>query len=600
MPSAFLVDLKRTHSCGALRAADVGQEVVLMGWLANRRDHGGAVFVDLRDREGITQVKFAADFDPTAHALAGDLRAEFCIAVRGQVVSRGENTNPKLPTGEIEVAATQLHIFSRSETPPFQIEDDTQAGEAIRLKHRYLDLRRPALQRNFIRRSQLYQAVRRYLSTERFLEIETPFMVKYTPGGARNFLVPSRLNPGRFYALAESPQIFKQLFMVAGLDRYFQIVRCFRDEDLREDRQPEFTQIDLEMSFVVEEDVYRVVEGMIREIWQDVLGVAIPTPLPRMTYAEALGRFGNDKPDLRFGLELSELTAAVAEAGAAGGVPLFEKAVAEGGIVKALRLPQVLAAKMSRTETDKLEELVKGMGAKGLARAKVGAGGAWSQTPLKTVSEPLRAAINQACSAGEGDLLFFQFGSPKLVNTVLSRLRIHLGERLELIAPGQWKFLWVTDFPLFEKAEDGSLVAAHHPFTSPRPEDLALLETDPARVRARAYDLVLNGNEIAGGSIRIHQRDVQARVFSAIGLSEEEARAKFGFLLEAFRYGPPPHGGIAAGVDRLAMLLSDAGSLRDVIAFPKTQKGTDLMTDAPSEVSKRQLDELSVELKPRP
>jgi aspartyl-tRNA synthetase len=600
MPSAFLVDLKRTHSCGALRAVDVGQEVVLMGWLANRRDHGGAVFVDLRDRDGITQVKFAADFDPTAHALAGDLRAEFCIAVRGQVVSRGENTNPKLPTGEIEVAATQLHIFSRSETPPFQIEDDTQAGEAIRLKHRYLDLRRPALQRNFIRRSQLYQAVRRYLSAERFLEVETPFMVKYTPGGARNFLVPSRLNPGRFYALAESPQIFKQLFMVAGLDRYFQIVKCFRDEDLREDRQPEFTQIDLEMSFVVEEDVYRVVEGMIREIWQDVLGVAIPTPLPRMTYAEALGRFGNDKPDLRFGLELSELTAAVAEAGATGGVPLLEKAVAERGIVKALRLPQALAAKMSRTETDKLEELVKGMGAKGLARAKVGAGGTWSQTPLKTVSEPLRAAINQACGAGEGDLLFFQFGSPKLVNTVLSRLRLHLGERLELIAPGQWKFLWVTDFPLFEQAEDGSLVAAHHPFTSPRPEDLALLETDPARVRARAYDLVLNGNEIAGGSIRIHQRDVQARVFSAIGLSEEEARAKFGFLLEAFRYGPPPHGGIAAGVDRLTMLLCDAGSLRDVIAFPKTQKGTDLMTDAPSEVSKRQLDELSVELKPRP
>jgi aspartyl-tRNA synthetase len=596
MAAPFLSELKRTHSCGELRASDVGREVILMGWVQYRRDHGNAVFIDLRDRAGLTQVKFAPDIDEGAHALAGELRLEFCIGVRGKVVSRGSNVNPKLATGEIEVEVHQLQIFSRAETPPFVIEDNTQTGENVRLKYRYLDLRRPSLQQNFIRRSQLYQTVRTYLAGHGFLEIETPFMVKYTPGGARNFLVPSRLNPGKFYALAESPQIFKQLFMVSGLDRYFQIVRCFRDEDLREDRQPEFTQIDIEMSFVTADDVFRLVEGMAAALWRDVLGVEVATPFPRMRYEEAMRRFGSDKPDTRFGLELCDLTEA-ARAAAGGGVPLFESALAGGGIVKALRLPAEFAQKMSRTEADKLEEFVKGMGAKGLARARVGAGGAWSQTPLKTISDRFRAEVNQLVGAGEGDLVFFQFGSPKLVNTVLGRLRLHLGEKLSLIPQGQWKFLWVTDFPLFERSEDGTLVAAHHPFTSPKPEELELLESDPARVHAQAYDLVLNGNEIAGGSIRIHEREVQARVFRAIGLSEEEARAKFGFLLDAFRYGPPPHGGIAAGVDRLTMLLCGADSLRDVIAFPKTQKGTDLMTDCPTEVSKRQLDELFIDLK---
>jgi len=597
MPPAFLSELRRTDSCGALRASDCGREVVLMGWVAKWRDHGDAVFVDLRDREGLTQCKFAPDIDAQAHALAKELRSEFCIGVRGHVVSRGDKVNPKLATGAIEVAASQLHIFSRAETPPFQIEDETQTKEELRLKYRYLDLRRPPLQRNFLVRSELCQAARRYLSSQKFLELETPFMVKYTPGGARNFLVPSRLNPGRFYALAESPQIFKQLFMVSGFDRYFQIVRCFRDEDLREDRQPEFTQIDLEMSFVVEDDVFRVVEGLMAAIWKEVLAIEVPQPFPRLPYAEAMRRFGTDKPDLRFGLELCDLTAEVKAAGG-GGVPLFEQALADGGIIKALRVPAAEAQKLSRTEADKLEDVVKGLGARGLARAKVGAGGAWSQTPFKMISEPLRQAVNRAASAGEGDLLFFQLGPARLCNTVLARLRLHLGEKLGLIATSEWKFLWVTEFPLFERDEEtGALQAAHHPFTSPRPEDLGLLETDPGRVRARAYDLVLNGTEAAGGSIRIHQREVQSRVFKAIGLSDEEARAKFGFLLDAFRYGPPPHGGIAAGLDRLAMLLCGANSLRDVIAFPKTQRGTDLLTDAPGPVSARQLDELNIELK---
>ena len=593
--AGFLTELKRTHSCGELRASETGREVILMGWVHNRRDHGGAVFIDLRDRGGLTQVKFAPDINVDAHGLAGELRSEFCIGVRGKVVSRGSNVNPKLATGEIEIEVHQLQIFSRADTPPFVIEDNTQTGENVRLKYRYLDLRRPILQQNFIRRSQLYQTVRSYLASEKFLEIETPFMVKYTPGGARNFLVPSRLNPGKFYALAESPQIFKQLFMVSGLDRYFQIVRCFRDEDLREDRQPEFTQIDIEMSFVTEDDVFRVVEGMAKAVWRDVLDVAVATPFPRMKYEEAMRRFGSDKPDTRFALELTDLTEATRAAGG-GGVPLFASAMASGGMVKALRLPAEFASKMSRTETDKLEEFVKGMGAKGLARAKVGAGGAWSQTPLKTITDAFRSQINQLTGAGEGDLVFFQFGSAKLVNTVLGKLRLHLGEKLGLIPPGQWKFLWVTDFPLFEQGEDGAFVAAHHPFTSPKPEELEHLESDPSRVHARAYDLVLNGNEIAGGSIRIHQREVQSRLFKAIGLAEEEARAKFGFLLDAFKYGPPPHGGIAAGLDRWAMLLCGADSLRDVIAFPKTQKGTDLMTDCPTEVSNKQLDELSIEV----
>jgi aspartyl-tRNA synthetase len=594
----FLIDLKRTHSCGALRAANLGHDVVLMGWVATRRDHGGRVFIDLRDRAGITQVVFGPDVNAEAHALAGELRSEFCIAVAGKVISRGENLNAKLATGEIEVEAHRLEIFSRAETPPFEISDETEAGEPIRLKHRYLDLRRPALQNNFLTRSKLARATREYFHAEGFTELETPYMVKYTPGGARNFLVPSRLNPGHFYALAESPQIFKQLFMVAGFDKYFQIARCFRDEDFRLDRQGEFTQIDVEMSFISEEDIYRTMEGLLARVWREVLGVELKTPFERMSYDEAMGKYGIDKPDLRFGLPLTDLTETLKPFGG-GGVPLFAGALEQKGIIKALRLPVENAGSLSRTEADKLEEFVKGFGARGLARAKIGDNGEWTQSPLaKNITPDARAAINAAVGAKTGDYVFFQFGRPKLVNAVLGGLRLHLGQKLNLVDKSQWRFLWVTGFPMFDYDEERkTFVAAHHPFTSPRPEDVPLLETDPGAVKARAYDLVLNGNEIGGGSLRIHQREVQQKVFATLGLSDEDFRAKFGFLLDAFKFGPPPHGGIAFGVDRLTMLLCGADSLRDVIAFPKTQKGTDLMTDAPTPVADTQLEELFIRLK---
>ncbi len=595
--SEFLKDLKRTSDCGALRASHVGQRVVLFGWVASRRDHGGCVFVDLRDRGGSTQIMFEPSVNQEAHTLSGELRSEFCVGVSGVVHDRGERKNPNIPTGDVEIHCDKLTVFSRSETPPFEITDDTSANETLRLKHRALDLRRPVLQKNFMARSTIYQTTRRILSGEGFTEIETPFMVKYTPGGARNFLVPARQSPGNFYALAESPQIFKQLFMVAGMDRYFQIVRCFRDEDLRQDRQPEFTQVDIEMSFVTEEDVQSVVEKLMVSLWKDVLKLDIKAPFTRLPYAEAMGLYGSDKPDLRFDLPLFDASAAVRKHDG-GSVEMLRAAVASPtGIVKGWRIPAVHAAKLSRGEVDKLEEFAKGFGARGLARARLGAGGVWTQSGMKTMTDALRVDINSAAGAEEGDLIFLQFGPPKLVNAVLGALRLHLAAKLDLIPKNQWRFCWITDFPLFDTADDGKMVAAHHPFTSPFAEDLDRLETDPASVRARAYDLVLNGNEIAGGSIRIHRPDVQARVFRAMGLSDEDTRAKFGFLLDAFKYGPPPHGGIAAGVDRLAMLLCGAESLRDVIAFPKTQKGVDLCTDAPSAVAPKQLDELHIALR---
>jgi aspartyl-tRNA synthetase len=597
--SEFLKDLKRSHDCGGLRLADVGKKVVLFGWVSSRRDHGGCVFVDLRDRGGFTQIVFEPSVSNEAFTLASELRSEFCIGVTGTVIDRGQGRNPKFPTGEIEVHCDRLTIFSRSETPPFELSDNVDTNEQLRLKNRALDLRRPALQKNFLVRSAIYQTTRRVLTANAFLEIETPFMVKYTPGGARNFLVPSRLNPGSFYALAESPQIFKQLFMVAGFDRYFQIVRCFRDEDLRQDRQPEFTQIDLEMSFVVEDDVQRVVEQLMVGLWKDVLGQELPAPFPRMSYAEATGLYGSDKPDLRFDLPLTDVTDIVRRH-EGGGVEMLRAAVMGGkgdGVVKGWRLPAAEAAKLARSALDKLEDFAKGYGARGLARARIGAGGVWAQSPIKNMSEAMRAEINAAAGLGEGDLFFLQIGAKKLANTVLGALRLHLANMLDLIPKKTWKFCWITEFPLFDETDDGKLVAAHHPFTSPVPEDLPRLESDPASVRARAYDLVLNGNEVAGGSIRIHDPGVQSRVFTAMGLTPEDTRAKFGFLLDAFKYGPPPHGGIAAGVDRLAMLLCGAESLRDVIAFPKTQKGTDLCTDAPGPVSERQLSELSIALK---
>jgi aspartyl-tRNA synthetase len=597
---AFLKDIKRTHDCGALRADDVGSTVVLFGWVSSRRDHGGCVFIDLRDRGGITQIVFEPQTNAEAHKLASELRSEFCVGLRGVVRDRGERRNPNLPTGEVEIHCTDLTIFSRSDTPPFEIGDETTANESIRLKHRALDLRRPSLQKNFLLRSQIYQTARRVLTAHKFLEIETPFLVKYTPGGARNFLVPSRLSPGQFYALAESPQLFKQLFMVAGFDRYFQIVRCFRDEDLRQDRQPEFTQIDVEMSFVVEEDVQNVIEDLVASLWKDVLGIDVVAPFPRLSYRNAMDLYGSDKPDLRFGLPLVDVTEVVRKHDG-GNVEMLRQVLSnktggEAAVVKGWRLPAAEAAKMSNADIDKLEEFVKGLGARGLARARIGAGGTWTRSPMKTMSEALRNDLNAAAGLQEGDVFFLQFGAPKLVHTVLGALRLHVANKLGIIPAGQWKFCWITEFPLFERGDDGKLVASHHPFTSPVLEDLERLETDPASVRARAYDLVLNGNEIAGGSIRIHQGDVQSRVFRAIGLSDEDAHTKFGFLLDAFRHGPPPHGGIAAGLDRLAMLLCGADSLRDVIAFPKTQKGTDMCTEAPSAVATKQLDELHIAL----
>ena len=599
MSVPFISQVKRTHRCGSLRAADVGKEVVLFGWVGTRRDHGGCVFVDLRDREGITQVVFDPGVAKDAFELAGSLRNEFVIGIQGKVVARGErNTNPKLPTGEIEVHATELAIFNKAEPPPFMIEDEIDTGEEKRLEYRYLDLRRAPLQKTLITRSRMHHLTRTHLAENGFLELETPFLGRYTPGGARNFLVPSRLQPGKFYALAESPQLYKQLFMVAGFDRYFQIVKCFRDEDLRLDRQPEFTQIDVEMSFVSQDDVFGIIEGLIAKLWGEILGVQIELPLPRMEFDESMRRFGNDKPDLRFGLEHTDLTELVKRHDGGGIAMLGETLKMSHGLVKAMVLPGDKG--MSRTEVDKLEDYVKTMGAKGLARVKVAEDGAWTQGPMgKTVTPEMRAEINTATGAKAGDYLLFQFGREAQVHTVMANLRVHLAKKLGLIPEygpgGQWKFLWVVNPPLFEYDEEGKRwVAAHHAFTRPHDEDVPFLLSDPGRVKCYRYDVVLNGFEIGGGSIRLHDPAVQAKVFEALGIPEQEAQNKFGFLLNALKYGAPPHGGIALGMDRLSMLLTGAESIRDVIPFPKTNKGLDMMTGAPGEVDERQLKDLHV------
>jgi len=618
----FIDELKRTHDCGSLRPGDIGREVVLFGWVANRRDHGSLIFVDLRDREGITQVVFDPSLAAEAHALAESVRSEWVIGVRGRVRARGEQwsakeqrlvaaRNPNLATGEIEVEVLEATVFNRAETPPFEIADEIDTREEVRLEHRYLDLRRQPLQRALRVRHEMNQAARNYLASQGCLELETPFMVKYTPGGARNFLVPSRLHPGTFYALAESPQIFKQLFMVAGYDRYFQIVRCFRDEDLRLDRQPEFTQIDIELSFINQDDLFTVVEGLVFAIWKAALGIDLgelyPTGhFPHLRFDDAMERYGNDKPDLRFDLRHHDLTDLIIEHGG-GGVPFFTP-IAEkfqsgayrrdlpAEIVKALVVPA--SAAFSRADGDKAEQLAKSMGAVGLARAKVAADGSWTQSPMaKTITPELRAAINAATGARDGDLILFQSGRAALVHTVLANLRLHVAKQMKLIPEvghgGQWNFLWVVDPPLFEYDDESRRwTAAHHAFTRPHDEHVDLIEQDPGKVLCYRYDLVLNGFEIAGGSIRLHDPEVQRRVFTALGISDAEAQEKFGFLLSALRYGAPPHGGIALGMDRLAMLLTGASGIRDVIAFPKTQKGTDLMSNAPSAVSPQQLAEL--------
>ncbi len=620
----FIDELKRTHDCGALRSTDIGQEVVLFGWVANRRDHGNIVFVDLRDREGITQIVFDPEASEGAHQLADTLRHEWVIGIRGRVRGRGQQyskkedrmvsaANPNLPTGEIEVEVLEATVFNKSETPPFALDDEIDTREEVRLSYRYLDLRRAPLQRALRLRHRINQTARNYLSGEGCLELETPYLVKYTPGGARNFLVPARREPGSFYALAESPQLFKQLFMVAGFERYFQIVRCFRDEDLRLDRQPEFTQIDIELSFVNQDDVFSLVEGLIVAIWKEALGIDLTETypggrFPRMRFDESMRDYGNDKPDLRFELKHVDLTDLVIEHNG-GGIPFWQP-IAEkfrsgayrrdlpAELVKAMRIPA--SGNLSRADGDKLEQLAKSMGAGGLARAKVAADGSWTQSPLaKNVTPELRLAINEALAAEEGDLILFQFGKASLVHTVLANLRVHVAKRLGLIPEvghgNSFKFLWVVDPPLFEYDDESKRwVAAHHAFTRPHDEHVDLIGSDPGKVLCYRYDLVLNGFEIAGGSIRLHDPEVQSKVFAALGIGPEEAEEKFGFLLSALKYGAPPHGGIALGMDRVAMLLSGRDSLRDVIAFPKTQKGTDLMSNAPNPVSPEQLVELGI------
>lgn len=599
--STFLQKFRRTHTCNALSSANLGQEVVLMGWVQSLRDHGGRRFVDLRDRHGITQIVFKPETDLGLHAQAHQLRNEYCIGIVGIVedrVQNGGSANPRLATGEIEIDVKQMEVFSKSETLPFLIEDDIDTGEEKRLQYRTLDLRRPVMQRHFMLRHKVSQVIRRYFDEQGFLELETPLLVKYTPGGARNFLVPCRQVPGTFYALAESPQLFKQMFMMSGMDRYFQIVKCFRDEDLRGDRQPEFTQLDIEMSFVDESIVQETMESLFVKLFKEVLDVSLQAPFLKMTYDEAMSRYGSDKPDIRFGLEHTDLTPVLRQLGETG-IPLFDQALeSPHHMIKAMVIPAQYG--LSRTDLDKLEEVVKQLGGSGLGRAKVAEGGkAWSQSPFaKSVTPQTMKAIHEATGAKEGDVILFQFGKPKLVHTVLSGLRLHLRDKLNLVDESngrKWGILWVTHFPLFEYDEvAGVHLACHHPFTSPSIGDENKLVTDPGSCYARAYDLVINGVEVGGGSIRIHDSEVQAKVFDALGISKEEQDAKFGFFLNALRFGTPPHGGIAFGLDRLCMLLTASSAIRDVIAYPKTQRGVDLLTLAPSKVENSQLRELNI------
>ena len=585
-----LEGMKRTHHCGALRKTEVGQEVVLCGWVSRRRDHGGLIFVDLRDRSGLVQIVYdEAAMGEEAFHKAETLRSEFVIGVCGKVRARAEETiNPHMETGEIEIVCTELRILNKAKTPPFYIQDNIDVDEMLRLRYRYLDLRRPEMQKNLMLRHRVTKIMRDYFDRNGFLEIETPMLCKSTPEGARDFLVPSRMNPGQFYALPQSPQIFKQILMVAGFEKYFQIVRCFRDEDLRADRQPEFTQLDIEMSFIDQETILNMMEGMVTELFDKAIGAKIGSPFLRMTWDDAMERFGSDKPDLRFGMELMDISEYVK----GSDFKVFSSVLENGGQVKVINVEDY--ANIPRRELDGLVEYVKNYGAKGLA---------WIQYAEEGIKSPFKKfyddatfeKIKEACHAKTGDLLLVIADKPLVVAQALGQLRLEMGRRRGLIDPDKLSFLWVVDFPMFEYSEeDKRWKAMHHPFTAPRDEDIQYLQSDPGRVKANAYDMVLNGVEIGGGSLRIYDSELQEKVFEAIGLSQEEARAKFDFMMDAFEYGAPPHGGLAFGLDRLVMLMAKRKSIRDVIAFPKTQSASDVMSHAPSEVDAKQLKELSI------
>ncbi len=587
-----MLGLKRSHRCTELSTENIGENVTVMGWVQKSRNKGGIIFVDLRDRSGLLQIIFEeADCGSESFAKAEKLRSEFVIAVTGKVEARSGAVNENLKTGAIEIRANALRILSESETPPFPIEENSKTKEELRLKYRYLDLRRPDLQKNLMTRSRVTTLTRAFLAEEGFLEIETPTLIKSTPEGARDYLVPSRVHPGSFYALPQSPQLFKQLLMCSGYDRYFQIARCYRDEDLRADRQPEFTQIDMELSFVDVDDVLDVNERLLKKLFKEICGFDLQLPIQRMTWREAMDRFGSDKPDLRFGMELKNVSETVKDCQ----FVVFKSALENGGSVRGINAEG--QAGMPRKKIDALVEFAKGFGAKGLAYLAVLEDGSYKSSFAKFMTEEELAALVKAMDGKPGDLHLFAADKDKVVFDVLGNLRLELARQLDLLKKDDFKFLWVTEFPLLEYSEEqGRFVAMHHPFTMPMEEDLALIDTDPGAVRAKAYDIVLNGTEMGGGSVRIHQSDIQSKMFEVLGFTKEQANEQFGFLLEAFKYGVPPHAGLAYGLDRMVMLMVGADSIRDVIAFPKVKDASCLMTEAPSPVDEKQLKELGIEV----